>query len=292
MATGRIRVTYSPERYRTMSRRKVVVREPATRRVARWEKTKKISGRTSIWSAVSTCWIGAPVLAWADVVGGAQTVFAATLFGAGVGTAAISAGVYGFARWSANKRDRLTVGEIVVAPAKLREPLLEALTAAHTIRDSTAHQEGWLTDIDLDAAVWDIAQHVRAAFELVRDLPQRDSTDAGEDRFKDSWAALDQCVDRVRAGADRLTALATKVEDLDEQLAQPARRAALDEARARAETAEAERLNRLAQARAKLEAIDPAADTVADQLAGQLAAYAELPIDVEQDGPQAIRNRS
>ncbi|NKW34476.1 hypothetical protein GS942_21330 [Rhodococcus hoagii] len=56
-----------------------MVREPATRRVARGEKTKKISGRTSIWSAVSTCWIGAPVLAWADVVGGAQTVFAATL---------------------------------------------------------------------------------------------------------------------------------------------------------------------------------------------------------------------
>ncbi|NKV63643.1 hypothetical protein GS924_06350 [Rhodococcus hoagii] len=232
------------------------------------------------------CWRGPTSSA------GRKPWFAATLFGAGVGTAAISAGVYGFARWSANKRDRLTVGEIVVAPAKLREPLLEALTAAHTIRDSTAHQEGWLTDIDLDAAVWDIAQHVRAAFELVRDLPQRDSTDAGEDRFKDSWAALDQCVDRVRAGADRLTALATKVEDLDEQLAQPARRAALDEARARAETAEAERLNRLAQARAKLEAIDPAADTVADQLAGQLAAYAELPIDVEQDGPQAIRNRS
>ena len=284
MTTGRIRVTYSLDHYRHMSWRKAVVREPATRRVTRWEKTKKISGRTSIWSTVGTCWIGAPVVAALEV-GGSQTMLAATVFGAGLGTGAISAGVYGFARWSVNKRDRLTVGEIFGAPAELHKPLLEALAAAHAIRDSTAHQEGWLTDIDLDAAVWDIAQHVKAAFELARDLPHRGSAHASEDRFEDSWAALGRCVDRVRAGADRLTALATKVEDLDEQLAQPARRAALDEARARAETVEAERLNRLAQTRAKLEAIDPAADTVADRLAGQLAAYAELPIDMEQDAP-------
>jgi hypothetical protein len=188
----------------------------------------------------------------------------------------------------------LTAGELMTSPAPIKAPMLEAIRAADTIRSSNAYQEGWLTDVDLDAALWELAQHLKVGEELTAELANlAPGVGAVQQRPADPNSSIEQtrsvladCTEHVRTGAERLVALAQQVEAFDDELAAPARRAAIERFRAAQEAAKAERAERLDKSRdkasAKLAAIEPALDNVADRIAGQIAAYDELPIDAQQ----------
>ncbi|NKR30065.1 hypothetical protein GS966_25455 [Rhodococcus hoagii] len=181
----------------------------------------------------------------------------------------------------------LTAEELFAAPASLKYPMLEALRAARTIRQSTAYQDGWLTNIDLDAALWELAQHLKVGTEIDNELanmapgvgvaPTQPADPAST--IEQSRTVLESCAEHVQGGSDRLTALAEQVEAFDVELAAPARRAAIEKARAQREAADAERAARVNASRTQLEAIEPVLDDVADRIVSQLGAYNELRID-------------
>lgn len=145
----------------------------------------------------------------------------------------------------------LTAGELSSARPSLKNPMLEALRAADSIRRSTAYRDGWLTDIDVDAALWELAQHVKIGAKAAA------AVDAAHAFLAED--TLRSCTKRLTAGAVRLTALAEQVAAFDDELSAPARRAELE------------------MIRAELGTVEPALDAVADRLAGQLNAYTASP---------------
>ena len=135
---------------------------------------------------------------------------------AGLATMVSAYGVYRLVRVRERKHGVLIAADVEAAPQALSLPLLDALTAADTIRESRAYQDKWLTDVDLDAALWDLAQHVKTGTELRRSL---DGIGVGTDAatLGQGRAALDTCTAHVRDGAARLADLARRVDAFDEE---------------------------------------------------------------------------
>ncbi|MEE2062208.1 hypothetical protein [Rhodococcus artemisiae] len=195
----------------------------------------------------------------------------------GMGSYLAGAGLIRGARHRACRSGVLTVTEMVYGPKNIKEPMTRALTAAETIRGSVAYRERWLADFDLDAALWDLARHLHSAIRLRDELgtvPARLEQDTQVERAR---AALQTCVVHVEEGAERLAALADRVEAFDRELAAPARRVELEKARELRAQRDAEQIGRLSAAAAEVEAIEPALGGVADQVTGVLDAYDELP---------------
>lgn len=185
-------------------------------------------------------------------------------------------------RWAA-RADIVTVGEILNAPQQLVEPLLRALDTAEAIRNSTAVQDGWLTGIDLDAALWNIAQQFKAGVHLDAELRGAYDQVAGSSvpnfrgQIDTANSAFARCTEKLRESAQRLTEMGRRVESLDRELSEPARRAELAKERERRAHRDREQVARLAAARTELENIEPVIDNVVDIAIGQLDAYEELP---------------
>ncbi|NKS74671.1 hypothetical protein GS531_23300 [Rhodococcus hoagii] len=173
--------------------------------------------------------------------------------------AVLGLGGYGLMRVSSGwerKHGILTAGDIVAAPKELRTPLVAALTAADKIRASTAYRDQWLTNIDLDAALWDLARHVQIGTTLtaqLHGLAEIDEQHQHDDEAEAARTSLAAVTDRVRGAAQRLSSLALRVADLDAQLAEPARRAALEAQRTRSEVAAAQRAAQMTETRAALD---------------------------------------
>lgn len=147
------------------------------------------------------------------------------------------------------------------APVSLRAPMRAALGAADTIADSLAVRDGWLDDLDLNPALWDLAQHLKAGSRLHELLANRrvDAADADKAR-----AELVAAVTYMQSGADRLIALARSVAMFDEEFAAASDPIDLDD------------YARLSLARTDLIAIERAVDNTADVIAGKLDAYRQL----------------
>ncbi|MBP2520954.1 hypothetical protein HG717_01310 [Rhodococcus erythropolis] len=201
----------------------------------------------------------------------------------GLGLTLAGYGLDGAAEVKIAGPDIVTAGEIVNAPTRLARPLVRALDAAETIRRSAAVREGWLTGIDVDAALWNLAQQfnagvhldgeLRAAYDQVAEASEPDfrgQIDAAE-------AAVLSCTERLREGTQRLVDIADRVASFDRELSEPARRAELTKERERNTRRTREQVAKLTAARTAVENIEPVLDNVADIAAGQLDAYGELP---------------
>ncbi|NKR53041.1 hypothetical protein GS481_02910 [Rhodococcus hoagii] len=194
----------------------------------------------------------------------------------GFALAGAGVGVHRLTRAHERKHGVLIAADIEAAPQTLSLPLLDALTAADTIRESRAYRDHWLTNVDLDAALWDLAQHVKTGTEIQQALDgASESADAAT--LEEGRAALDRCTAHVEAGAARLADLAGRVSAFDHELNEPDRRAKLEQARARRDRIEAQHCARLVTATADLAVIAPAVDDTADRIAGQLDAYTASP---------------
>lgn len=199
-----------------------------------------------------------------------------TFFG-GMGSYLAGSGLIRGARNRACVSGVLAAWEMVYAPKNITEPMTRALAAAETIRGSVAYRERWLADFDLDAALWDLSRHLHSAIRLRDELgtvPARLEQDAQVERAR---AALETCVVHVEEGAERLAALADRVEAFDRELAAPARRVELEKARELRAQRDAEQIGRLSAAAAEVEAIEPVLGGVTDRVTGVLDAYDELP---------------
>lgn len=188
---------------------------------------------------------------------------------------------------------RLTASELDDAPSALRTALLLAVDAATRIRKSASTVEGWVTGVDVNAAVWELAQHAKIAAALSRQLAQFDaeSQDAHTAEIAESRAAIDASTAHVQAGSRRLVAIAQGVAELDAQLDEPKRRAELEAERDRRASVAARQAARLSETRSALDRITPTVDAAADILAGQLDAYTDLPIALETTVPVGSRSR-
>ncbi len=188
---------------------------------------------------------------------------------------------------------RLTASELAGAPSALRSALIIAVDAAARIRQSASATEGWVTGVDVNAVVWELAQHAKIAAVLTHELAQFD--DEGQDahaaEIAESQAAIAASTAHVQSGSRRLVAIAQGVAELDAQLDEPHRRAELEAERDRRTAVAAHQAARLAEARAALDRITPTVDTAADTLAGQLDAYTDLPIAIETTVPVGSRSR-
>jgi len=164
----------------------------------------------------------------------------------------------------------------MTSPANLANPFRRALTAIDTIRDSAAYREGWLDEIDLHAALWDLAQHLQTGTQLRNELESAPAEVENREQVDEARTALGACLMHMREGADRLAGLAHRISVFDRELAAPARRAELEKVRAVRAQKDAEQVGRLAAVAAKFEAIEPALGEVADRATGVLDAYDEL----------------
>ncbi|MDH6284295.1 hypothetical protein [Prescottella agglutinans] len=192
----------------------------------------------------------------------------------GLAVMGAAVGAHRLTRARERKHGVLIAADIEAAPQTLSLPLMDALTAADTIRESRAYQEKWLADVNVDAALWDLAQHVMTGTEIERALDGAgEGTDAAT--LAEGTAARDACTEHVAAAAARLADLASRVEAFDLELGEPDRLAKLEEARARRERIEAQHRARLATAAADVAAIVPAVDETTDRIAGQLDAYTD-----------------
>lgn len=201
----------------------------------------------------------------------------------GLGLSLAGYGLGGAAKVKTAGPDIVTAGEIVNAPTRLARPLVRALDAAETIRRSAAVREGWLTGIDVDAALWNLAQQFKAGVHLDGELRAVYEQVAGasvpdfREQIDAAEAAVLSCTERVKAGTQRLVDIADRVDSFDRELAEPARRAELTKERERRTRRTREQVAKLSAARTAVENIEPVLDNVVDIAAGQLDAYGELP---------------
>ncbi len=201
----------------------------------------------------------------------------------GLGLSLAGYGLGGAAKKRAERADIVTAGEILNAPKRLAEPLGRALDAAETIRRSAAVREGWLTGIDVDAALWNLAQQFKAGVHLDAELRAVYDEAAGASvpdfrgQIDAAEAAVLACTENLREGAQRLTDIAERVDSFDRELSEPARRAALTKERECSTRRTREQVGKLTTARTALENIEPVLDNVVDIATGQLDAYDELP---------------
>ena len=163
---------------------------------------------------------------------GEQTLtYGACAFTVGMGSAALGFTVLGAARRRVGTYGALTTADLAAAPKDLADPFRRAVTAADTIRSSAAYREHWLIDVDLDAALWDLAQHVQAGTRLHAELKTAPDGPEYHDQLDRARAARGACLVHVRGGADRLASLAHRVEAFDRELSEPTRRAELETTR-------------------------------------------------------------
>ena len=185
--------------------------------------------------------------------------------------------ILAFARRRAIKRGAVTRETLTAAPQEFTDAFRRAVNAADTIGESLAYRAGWLAEVDLDAALWDLAQHLETGTRLHDVL---DAAPVGleyREQVERARAALDGCLAHLSGGADRLTGLVGRVEALDMELTAPVRRAELEAMRELRARCDAEQMRRLSTAAAEVESIDPAFGDVADAVTGVLDAYDELP---------------
>lgn len=173
----------------------------------------------------------------------------------------------------------LTVGELRNAPTALATPMRDARVSVNVITGSRAVRMGYLTDVNVDAALWDLAQHVKVGAHLHGLIHNFNATMHPDDQAQINVARVDYAatIAHVKGGADRLRAIARSVSEFDEKLAETERRAALD-ARLESEqqrraVASAEHAAQVEIARIRLHAIEPALGNVAAHLSEQLHAY-------------------
>jgi len=185
--------------------------------------------------------------------------------------------ILGVARRCAVMRGAVTRETLTAAPQDFTDAFRRAVNAADTIGESLAYQEGWLTDVDLDAALWDLAQHLETGTRLHDVLQAAPVGLEYHEQVEQARAALDGCLVHLRAGADRLTGLVGRVEALDVELTAPVRRAELEMMRELRARHDAEQMRRLSAAAAEVEFIAPVFGDVVDRAAGVLDAYDELP---------------
>lgn len=186
----------------------------------------------------------------------------------------------------------LSVRDLAAAPPEFRIPMCAAHDATKRIRRSTAYMDGWLTGVDLDAALWDLAEHVKLGARLHTQLAEFDNDHPEHfTQIQESRTALRAAIDHVSFGAERLAAIAEQIGRLDEQLAEPDHRAALEAERDRQAIDNADRAVQLAETGVALANISPALDDVADTITGRLDAYAELPLDPGQSSVTGTRSR-
>ncbi|MGV9748092.1 hypothetical protein ACWDTG_24780 [Rhodococcus zopfii] len=209
---------------------------------------------------------------------GEQTLtYGACAFAVGAGATALGFTVLGAARRRVDTHGALTTADLAAAPKNLADPFRRAVTAAETIRSSVAYREHWMTDVDLDAALWDLAQHVQAGTRLHAELKAAPDGPEYRGQIDQARAAHAECLMHVRGGADRLVGLAQRVEAFDRELSEPARRAELEKSRELRAQRDAERAARLSVVVTEVEAIEPALGGVVDRATGVLDAYDELP---------------
>ncbi|MBT2269598.1 hypothetical protein [Rhodococcus erythropolis] len=200
----------------------------------------------------------------------------------GLGLSLAGYGLGGAAEVKIAGPDIVTAGEIVNAPTRLARPLVRALDAAEAIRGSAAVWEGWLTGVDVDAALWNLAQQFKAGVHLDGELRAVYDQVAGasapdfREQIDAAEAAVLACTESLKAGTQRLVDIADRVGSFDRELSEPARRAELKE-RERSTRRAREQVAKLSAARTAVENIEPVLDNVVDVAAGQLDAYGELP---------------
>ncbi|WP_420753504.1 hypothetical protein, partial [Rhodococcus sp. O3] len=135
----------------------------------------------------------------------------------------------------------------------------------------------WPGEVDLDAVLWDLARHLQTGTRLHDELKAAPAGSEYREQVDHARTALGACLMHVRHGAERLAALAHRVEAFDRELSEPARRAELEKARELRARSDAEQAERLAAAAAEVDAITPELGGVADQALSVLDAYDELP---------------
>ncbi|WP_139281946.1 hypothetical protein [Rhodococcus zopfii] len=235
--------------------------------------------------ATVACVVSAPERPLAAIDGSVEAgqgidltqIVALSAFGGGMAAFLLGCGAIGLARLRAEKYGALTTVDLAAAPKNLADPFRRALTAVDTIRASVAYREHWLPEIDLDAALWELAQHLLAGIRLRDELKTASAGPEYREQVEQARTALGACLMNVRKGANTLAALAHRVEVFDRMLSEPARRAEFEEARELRARSDAEQMGRLAAAVADALAIAPALGEVADRAAGALDAYDELP---------------
>ncbi|NLU65030.1 hypothetical protein HCA61_22595 [Rhodococcus sp. HNM0563] len=185
--------------------------------------------------------------------------------------------ILGIARRCAVKRGAVTRETLTAAPQEFTDAFRLAVNAADIIGESLAYREGWLAEANLDAALWDLARHLKTGTRLHDVLEAAPVGLEYREQVERARAALDGCLAHLRAGADRLTGLVSRVEALDMELTAPARRAELEVMRELRARRDAEQMSRLSAAAAEVETIEPVFGDVADSVTGVLDAYDELP---------------
>jgi hypothetical protein len=202
----------------------------------------------------------------------------------------------------------LRARDLSAAPRALRVPMRAAADAAETIRRSRAFTDGWLTDVDLDAALWDLAAHVKLGAKLQTLIAE--FTDADQRQHPaaivEAQIALRGAIDHVGHGAERLAAITKQIDEvsggsdhlagtdenphhLDEQTARRPRRAAPVAEHDRWAAESADRAARLPETCSGLQRIDPALDDVADTITVRLDSYAEQLMDPEPSNTPTTR---
>lgn len=201
----------------------------------------------------------------------------------GFGISLVGQGLDVAAKKGTARADIVAVGAILSAPEQLATPLVRALDATETIRGSATVREGGLTGIDLDAALWNLAEEFRAGVRLDAQLRAVYGQVAGSSvpnfqaQVDAAEAAVLACTQRLSRSVQRLVDVADRVGNFDRELSEPARRAALAQERDRKAQHDREQLAKLTGTRAALENIEPIADNVMDIATGQLDGYDDLP---------------
>ncbi|MFE5790853.1 hypothetical protein [Rhodococcus erythropolis] len=201
----------------------------------------------------------------------------------GFGLSLVGQGLDVAAKKGTARADIVTVGAILSAPEQLATPLVRALDAAETIRGSATVLEGWLTGIDLDAALWNLAEEFGTGVRLDTELRAVYGQVAGSSvpnfraQVDAAKAAVLACTQRLSGSAQRLVDVADLVGNFDRELSEPVRRAALAQERNRRAQRAREQLAKLTVTRTARENIEPIVDDVVDIATGQLDGYNDLP---------------
>lgn len=173
---------------------------------------------------------------------------------------------------------QITGHQLRVAPVRMREALAQSLVALGRLEKTRAWTEGWLGELDLRGARWELAQRVLTGVELnaaINAIEKAGDPNLGLDEAR---TLLESCVVQVERDADSFVATTDRAVELSRQLAEPGRRAALDRGRAIAD-------QKLLRRQARLDAAmlasrhTPSADVTAlsDAVNARIDAYDDLP---------------
>lgn len=175
------------------------------------------------------------------------------------------------------KPERISGSQLMDAPVRMRAAMAQAIVAIERLKKTRAWTEGWLGQLDLPGAAWEMGQRVLNGIELEAAIKGIEKVTDQTPSLGEARATLEALTVKVEQDANTFVATTDRAVALSQQLTEPARRAALERSRAAAD-------QRLLDQQARLDAallastLGPNGDVAAlsDAVKARVDAYDEL----------------